>query len=550
MTPWPDFPVRRACVNSFGFGGANACCILDDAESVLTAYSGISTSWSGNGDSVPELNCALNGVISHSRSLQPPGTIKVPLLSASNEFSDSQQTDKDNVNTLTSISTMNVDEQRSEDFSLTNGSNFFNSAPKLENAANADTLGPQCTSEDTARIQRELNSIFKTPVFSRISTKQTRSLVLLPFSSHDDFSLKANIGAIRDIIQEHEISDLAYTLSSRRSRFFQRGFAVVDAANATVALDPGAMKLEKCPNPQTARICFVFSGQGTQWAEMGAGLLREFAVFRASIRYQDTILAKLSVRPTWRIEEVLLTPSATSRIHEPLFSQTACTALQIALVDLLRSWKVRPVVTVGHSAGEIAAAYAAGIHTSAEAIIVAYLRGYVISGSKRSGLMLAVGLSSEAVRPYLQGKEDEVKVAAVNSPENVTLSGDTSAIKELMSTFEAEQVFSRIVKTGEQAYHSHHMTQLGEEYERLANQCIGETTSSIPIEPHLGNPVLWQSSVNPQYRNLASPGPSYWRANMVLPVLFYPAVKCLLEDQSLKIDVVVEIGPHPALHAL
>jgi|SRR5580700_6367739 acyl transferase domain-containing protein len=103
---------------------------------------------------------------------------------------------------------------------------------------------------------------------------------------------------------------------------------------------------------------------------MGAELITEYEVFRNSIQYQDAILLKLSCSPLWTIEgivmspsrlrgsnsgfssaEVLLEPPATSRIQEPEFSQMVCTALQIALVDLLRSWGVEPVATVGHSSG-------------------------------------------------------------------------------------------------------------------------------------------------------------------------------------------------------
>lgn len=155
---------------------------------------------------------------------------------------------------------------------------------------------------------------------------------------------------------------------------------------------------------------------------MGANLFPEFAVFRETVRYLDQVLGALSRSPSWTIEKALKEPPATSQIHDPAFSQTICTGLQIALLALLRQWGIEPDVTVGHSSGEIAAAYAAGYLTASEAIVIAYFRGQVVSTNTRKGLMMAVGLGYSEARSYLDGIETEVKIAAVNSPNSVTLS--------------------------------------------------------------------------------------------------------------------------------
>ena len=86
---------------------------------------------------------------------------------------------------------------------------------------------------------------------------------------------------------------------------------------------------------------------------MGYQLLQEYAVFRQTIRYLDDVLSRLQRRPDWTVEEALLEPAATSRIHDPAFSQTVCTALQIALVALLRHWGISPAAVVGHSSGKV-----------------------------------------------------------------------------------------------------------------------------------------------------------------------------------------------------
>ena len=86
---------------------------------------------------------------------------------------------------------------------------------------------------------------------------------------------------------------------------------------------------------------------------MGNKLLQEYAVFRQTIKYLDNVLSRLQRKPGWTIEEALLEPAETSQIHDPAFSQTVCTALQIALVALLRQWGISPVTVVGHSSGKI-----------------------------------------------------------------------------------------------------------------------------------------------------------------------------------------------------
>ena len=85
---------------------------------------------------------------------------------------------------------------------------------------------------------------------------------------------------------------------------------------------------------------------------MGRELLLEYSVFRQTIRYLDDVLSRLQQKPDWTIEDALLEPAGTSRVNDPLFSQTLCTALQIALVVLLRQWGVFPVATIGHSSGK------------------------------------------------------------------------------------------------------------------------------------------------------------------------------------------------------
>ena len=127
-----------------------------------------------------------------------------------------------------------------------------------------------------------------------------------------------------------------------------------------------------------------------------------------------------------------MAPRKTSRLSEAELSQPCCTAVQVALVDLLSLYNIKPDAVVGHSSGEIAAAYACGSITAQEAILVAYYRGQVmleVDSSQRPGGMAAIGLGSEEVTTYLQ---PGVTVGCENSPDSTTLTGDKEVLEQVM----------------------------------------------------------------------------------------------------------------------
>ncbi|KAF3003888.1 t1pks [Neopestalotiopsis sp. 37M] len=369
-----------------------------------------------------------------------------------------------------------------------------------------------------------------------------RRQILLPISAHDDKALKVSIAAVSESLHNYSLPDLLYTLGCRKSTFACRAFAIEDSTSLKDELDPDSIITGKSPSAPVKRIGFVFTGQGAQWPQMGAQLIHEYAAFRHTIRYLDQVLSKLRRKPDWSIEVALLEPAETSHIQDPAFSQTICTALQIGLVSLLRQWGIEPVATVGHSSGEIAAAFTAGRLKQSEAIILAYFRGQVVVTNKRQGLMMAVGIGEDQTRPYLEAMERDVKIAAVNSPNSVTLSGESEAITKLEKTMTADGIFARVLKTGGNAYHSHHMAALGQSYEDLATEGLKEIRSFMSEEPSYSD-ARWFSSVTLKEEPIAPP--AYWRRNLECPVLFSSALERLVENEP--VDLLIEIGPHPAL---
>ncbi|KAK0726009.1 KR domain-containing protein [Lasiosphaeris hirsuta] len=369
---------------------------------------------------------------------------------------------------------------------------------------------------------------------------------LLPFSAHDKATLKRNIDAHGAVAGRYSLLDLSYTLATRRTKLASRAFAVASHTTLDDAFGNVAAAFGFAENKRAARtVGFVFTGQGAQWARMGAELIEHSPRFLQSIRALDGALEDLHDGPSWSIEDVLLEPPELSKIGDAEFAQPLCTAVQVALVQLLAHWGVRPAVTVGHSSGEIAAAYAAGLVSAREAITAAYYRGKVTRDIKTSGAMLAVGLGADAVAPYLAPHGGRVVVACHNSPASVTLSGDADAIGLVKAQLEAAGVFARAVKTDGKAYHSHHMAPVAHKYERL----IRAAKECAPFDlPAPSTAKMVSSVTNTVFSEGTVLDHAYWSANLRNPVLFSQAVQTILTTAAFAdLDLLVEIGPHPAM---
>ena len=194
-------------------------------------------------------------------------------------------------------------------------------------------------------------------------------------------------------------------------------------------------------------------------------------------------------------------------------------------------------------AGEIAAAFAAGHLTVSEAITIAYYRGYVVSNSCLKGAMMAVGLDSDAVSAEITKLNlgDSIRMACINSPESVTISGDPDAIDTMNNDFQARGVFARKLKTDGKAYHSHHMGLLGESYEELLLQ--SHIKKKFPESTAL-TAQMFSSVLNRVIEAEETSNAAYWRRNLESPVLFSPALESMLAGGEYHF---IELGPHSAL---
>ncbi|PNY29656.1 Polyketide synthase [Tolypocladium capitatum] len=380
---------------------------------------------------------------------------------------------------------------------------------------------------------------------------------LFVFSSKDQSGLqrlaKAYVSTLTssklDDGEGRYLEDLAHTLSTRRSYFDFRGFCVASSLEGlTGQLSKGIAKTKR-PSRQRSNLLFVFTGQGAQWPAMGVQLLNN-PVFQESILKSQEYLEKLGC--AWSVVDELK-KTDDSQINHPEFSQTLCTVLQVAIVDLLKYWKVMPKATVGHSSGEIAAAYAASYITQADAVKIAYVRGLTSAAVTLKGAMLAAGISRDEARQYLAKVQPEsAVVACINSPSSVTLSGDVGAIDELEKLISADNKFARKLKV-KTAYHSPHMKTVAQGYlDKIGHVSITDKELAVS-----GSPFMY-SSLTGQVVSPEQLSAEYWVSNMCAPVEFSSAVTGLLSHTSQPSgtkgkevpthwDGIVEIGPHAAL---
>lgn len=377
----------------------------------------------------------------------------------------------------------------------------------------------------------------------------------LCISASSQRSLRAMVDTWREYLLAHPeipLQEVCWNAFSRRTIFpFRltvpgtRSKALEGLAALSENSDNMELGVHSKPGNRKPRILGVFTGQGAQWPSMSRSLLLSSTTYCRTIQQLDEVLRQTPNPPSWSLEELIMLDDNSSQIQQAEISQPLCTALQIGLVDFLRSVGINFHAVVGHSSGEIAAVYAAGRLTARDAILISYYRGLYahLSGGKHGepGAMLAVGLSeSEAIQfCCTPAFKDRICVAAHNSPSSVTLSGDLDAIMLARDELTTQAKFARLLHV-DTAYHSPHMERPALEYEKALYQC-----SITPLTGNSG--TSWVSSVYGSDEmgetNLST---GYWRDNMVCPVKFHDAVSLALSDHG-PFDCAIEVGPHSAL---
>ena len=365
---------------------------------------------------------------------------------------------------------------------------------------------------------------------------------LVCISAPTETALAAYAAACREYAQDgrwknYSLRDIARTAAMRRTHHGHRlGIVATTKQELAERLDtyrrgeagegviPG-----KTPQDGHSRIVFVYSGQGPQWWAMGRELLEREPVFRDAILTCDRLLRAYA---GWSLLEELTANEADSRMDMPAIAQPAIFCLQMGLTSLWASWGIGPDAVVGHSVGEAAAACAGGILSLDDALRVIFHRGRCMQLVPPTGRMLAAGLGHAEALEYVAPHAGRVAIAAHNSPDSVTLSGDADAVAAIEQVLQAREIYCRPLKVN-YAFHSHHMDGIRDEVR----------TALSGIETH-APAIRVYSTVSGRPATAGDFGGDYWWGNVREPVRFSEAIAGLAGEGF---NVFLEVGPHPVL---
>jgi acyl transferase domain-containing protein/NADPH:quinone reductase-like Zn-dependent oxidoreductase/SAM-dependent methyltransferase/NADP-dependent 3-hydroxy acid dehydrogenase YdfG len=336
------------------------------------------------------------------------------------------------------------------------------------------------------------------------------------------------------------LADLAETRSQRRSHHDHRLAVVAHSAEEVAAQlqrfvsgEPNRDTVSgRLPTEHDAALAFLFPGQGPQWWAMGRQLLAEEPVFRATIERCDAIVRS---EFGWSLLQELTADEGRSRLEITAIAQPVIFGVQVALADMWQSWGIRPTCVIGHSLGEMAAAYTAGVLSLEDAVKVIGHRGRCMELAPAKGGMLAVAMTLEQAHDVLEAYDGAVTVAAINSPKSLALSGPTDSLTALARDLERRGIFSRMLRV-QYAFHGPALEPVRDELLR----------SIAGIEHHPARLPIY-STVTGRRLTDTELVHNYWWRNIREPVRFADAVLSIMANERPR--AIVECSPHPVLAA-
>ena len=366
-------------------------------------------------------------------------------------------------------------------------------------------------------------------------------LFLVPISARSPGALEdiaKQYGAfLKDEEQNVSLADFCHSVIFRRTHNHYRCTITADSRTSLLdslqKLSQGEqdprLSIGATKSPMDRQLVFVYTGMGPQWWGMGRELMKKSPLFRARMEECDAIFFKFS---NWSVLEALAAPEESSTIGQTQVAQPANVFIQAGLTTLWESLGIRPDAVVGHSVGEIGAAYAAGVLSLQDAIQVVYHRSRLQQTCAGSGTMLAVGLPKGAAENLIEPHREYVSIGAVNSHSAVTLSGAKTSLETIAAECQEREIFNRFLKV-EVPYHSKLMDPLKDELLEVLFD-LDPRTAQIPLYSTVTGTRMTGLELNA----------NYWWNNVRQPVSFAKAIDTLGDEGF---TTFLEVGPHPVL---
>ncbi|MGW4975713.1 SDR family NAD(P)-dependent oxidoreductase [Streptomyces mirabilis] len=361
---------------------------------------------------------------------------------------------------------------------------------------------------------------------------------LFVLSGRSEAALRGQAARLADHLTEEAgedlaLLDVAHTLSRHRSHFERRAALVAaDRDELLLRLDALASGRAPLASPRdggTGKVAFVFAGHGGQWPGMGVELMAGSDAFREELVRIDEAVRR---RVGWSVLNALRAPEEFAPLGRTEFLQPVLFAVNASLAAAWRALGVRPDAVVGHSLGEIAAAYSVGALTLDEAVTVVTGRGQAVVPLVGKGGMLSLELPPARAEELLAPFAGRLFVAAVNSARSTAVSGEAEALAELRHDLDERGIAARPLTTPF-ASHTPLMDPLRAELLERFSGVRGARTPTPLYSAVLAEPV---------------PGDlldaDHWYANLREPVRFADTIRRMLDDGY---RYFVELSPHPSL---
>ncbi|MCL2929917.1 MAG: SDR family NAD(P)-dependent oxidoreductase [Trichodesmium sp. MAG_R01] len=369
-----------------------------------------------------------------------------------------------------------------------------------------------------------------------------RSVHILSLSAKTEKALADLVNNYQDYLEadnkDNELADICYTANIGRADFDHRLAFISSHRQELVEKFKQYKQGEnvtgicsgQLTSKTTTKIAFLFTGQGSQYVQMGRQLYNTQPTFKKIIDQCSQILEKyLEVS----LLDVLYPDDETSTlIDQTAYTQPAIFALEYALAKLWESWGVKPDIVMGHSVGEYVAATVAGIFSLEDGLKLIAARGRLMQQLPAGGEMVAVMASASTVENLLGAYTEKVGFAAINGPQSVVISGESKAVREIVSNLESEKIKTKQLQVSN-AFHSPLMEPMLAEWEAVANQ-LTYNQPKIPVVSNVTGKIADESITTAKY----------WVDHVRLPVRFAQGMKVLQQEGY---EIFLEIGPKPIL---